>query len=133
MEVVISTNVKIEIANYAKALTKYPISRKRAHVKVDNLLSALFKLGNTSFTPPICIHKDLGQSFDGAGNYRNTNLRRYNYEDESGFQWAFSCNYDFDTNTIIIVKMMPANQVKEEKSNEKNPILEFMERLDLIK
>ena len=34
MEVVISTNVKIEIANYAKALTKYPISRKRAHVKV---------------------------------------------------------------------------------------------------
>ena len=133
MEVIISNSVLLSIEEYTDALTRYPISEERADIKVNNMISTLFKLGKSSFTPPICVHKDLGQSLDSKGNVGNTNLKRYNYEDESGFQWAFSCNYDFSTNRITIVKMMPANQVKEDKYNDKNPILEFMDRLDLIK
>ncbi len=133
MEVIFSTEVRYALENYRETLKNYPISLERAHHKYDDMVDSLIGLGTSIATPPLCLYKDLGQVFNVNGKPQNKNLKRYNYKDESGFQWAFACNYDYSTDTIIITKMMPANQVKEEKSNDKNPILEFMERLDLIK
>ena len=130
---IISNSVLETIEEYTNALTYYPISEERADAKVNNMLSSLYNLGKTLYAPPVCLFKDLGQDYDENNNIANPNLKRYDYSDESGFQWAFACLYNENKNRIIITKMMPANQVKEEKSNDKNPILEFMERLDLIK
>ena len=113
MVVIISVDVLDSISEYASALTHYPITTARAHKKVDLLIDALNSLGTSISTPPLCMNKDLMQTFDGKGNPLNKNLKRYNYQDESGFQWAFACLYDFENDTITILKMMAANHIKE--------------------
>jgi hypothetical protein len=124
MVVIISNNVLETIGEYAEALTKYPISTSRARQKVDRLISALYSLGSSIMTPPICMYKDLLQTFDKQGNPINKNLKRFNYKDKSNFQWAFACLYDDENDTIIILKMMPSTSVKESLDKLINVILE---------
>lgn len=133
MVVVISVDVQNAIDDYANALTKYPISTSRAHQKVDHLIESLQALGTAISTPSVCMNKDLLQSFDSNGKPMNKNLKRFNYKDESGFQWAFACLYDYDNDTITILKMMAASLVKECISELVHPILEFNDRLMAIR
>ena len=77
-------------------------------------------------------YKDLGQTINVSGQPVNRNLRQVNYKDESGFQWAFACHYNYENDTITIVKMMASNQIREEVENATRPILEFWERLKRI-
>lgn len=123
MVVIISVDVMDSINEYADALTYYPITTARAHKKVDALINALQLLGTSISTPPLCMNKDLMQTFDGNGNPLNKNLKRYNYQDESGFQWAFACLYDFDNDTITILKMMAARHIKESLQQSVNRII----------
>ena len=129
MVVIISNDVWSTIDEYADALTRYPISSSRAHEKVDNLIAALEDLGDSIASPPICMWKDLLQSFDNKGTPIDKNLKRFNYKDESEFQWAFACHYDYENNTITILKMMAASHVKECINPYLQRILEFNERL----
>lgn len=132
MEVIISTNVYDNIEEYLNALLSYPITRKRAWKKVDNMVNKLMQLGSSVFTPPICMYKDLLQTFDENGNTKDKNLRRYNYKDESGFQWAFACFYNNLNDTITILKMMPTSQIKEEILLQWKPVLDFNKRLSQV-
>jgi hypothetical protein len=70
--------------------------------------------------------------FTSEGKPIHKNLKRFNYKDESGFQWSFGCLYNYDNDTITIVKMMASNQIKEEIENTIRPILEFWERLKKV-
>lgn len=128
MDVIFSSSVLNEINDYASSLTMYPITTARITEKVDDMLSALCKLGYSIARPPICMYKDLGQIFDSKNNPLNRNLKRFNYKDESGFQWVFGCLYNDDRDKIIIVTMMAANHVKEGQQHGLFPILEFMSR-----
>ena len=132
MVVIISSNVFSKIYEYIEALTMYPISKSRAHQKIDKMLNYLINLGNSILTPQICLSKDLGQVFTSDGKPIHKNLKRFNYKDESGFQWSFGCLYNYDNDTITIVKMMASNQIKEEIENTIRPILEFWERLKKV-
>lgn len=67
MVVIFSNNVKNGLEVYRKSLGNYPISRERALKKFDNMVSALNNLGSAISTPPICMYKDLGQSFTSDG------------------------------------------------------------------
>lgn len=133
MVVIISNDVLNKINDYATALTMYPITAARITEKIDDMVSALNKLGVSIARPPICMFKDLGQVFDASGKPINQNLKRFNYKDKSGFQWAFGCLYDDETDKITVIKMLAANQVREAKQKKIFPILEFMRRLDAIK
>ena len=133
MEVIVSNNVKTALEEYRKSLKNYPISLERAHKKFANMISALQALGTAISTPSVCMNKDLLQSFDSNGNPMNKNLKRFNYKDERGFQWAFACLYDYDNDTITILKMMAAPLVKECISELVCPILEFHNRLRAIR
>ena len=128
-----SADVRNSISEYTNALTKYPITIERARQKIGNMKSALQALGTAISTPSVCMNKDLLQSFDSNGNPMNKNLKRFNYKDESGFQWAFACLYDYDNDTITILKMMAASLVKECISELVRPILEFNDRLMAIR
>lgn len=127
MVVIISSNVFSKIDEYIEALTMYLISKSRAHQKIDKMLNSLINLGNSILTPQICLSKDLGQVFTSDGKPIHKNLKRFNYKDESGFQWSFGCLYNY-----TIVKMMASNQIKEEIENTIRPILEFWERLKKV-
>ncbi len=133
MVVIISTDVLNIIDEYADALTQYPISVTRAHEKVDSMINALIELGTSVLTPPVCMYKDLLQTFDKRVNPLNKNLKRFNYKDKSEFQWAFACLYDYDNETITILKMMAASLVKEDINDTVKTILEFNKRLMAIK
>lgn len=130
MDVIFSNNVQSALEDYKESLKRYPISIERAINKFDNMLNALYGLGDNLSSPPICINKDLGQLFSLDGQPLNKNLKRLNYKDESGFQWAFACHYDYNNDVITIVKMMPSPQVKEDTFKLNNPILEFWNRLE---
>ena len=132
MVVIISSNVFSKIDEYIEALTMYPISKSRAHQKIDKMLNSLINLGNSILTPQICLSKDLGQVCTSDGQPIYKNLKRFNYKDESGFQWSFACLYNDNDNRITIVKMMPSNQICEEIECITHPILEFWERLNRI-
>ena len=114
MDVIFSNEVKIALELYRQSLSNYPISIERAIEKFDNMVNALNGLGESISTPAICNKKDLGQILSINGTPINRNLRRFNYKDESQFQWSFACHYDYDNDTITIVKMMASNQIKEE-------------------
>ena len=129
MVVVIRNNVQVSLIEYINSLKDYPISIERAIEKYDNMVDALLALGNSINTPPICTNKDLGQTFNAQGMPTNKNLRRFNYQDESGFQWAFACMYDYDNDIIAITKMMAAKHIKEDKSRCLFQILELIEKL----
>ena len=124
MVVIISNNVLKRIDEYADALTRYPISPERAKEKVALMKSAILGLGSSAMVPPICMYKDLLQTFDSQGNPINKNLKRFNYKDKSNFQWAFACLYDDENDTITILKMMPSTSVKESLDKLINVILE---------
>ena len=113
MVVIISNSVWDKIDEYARALTRYPITNKRAHEKVDHMIKFLMSLGNSVVSPPICMYKDLLQQFDSSGNPLNKNLKRVNYEDASKYQWAFACLFDEENDTITVLKMMSARNVRE--------------------
>jgi len=81
----------------------------RAKQKADNMVAAFIALGNQRLPLPICMNKDLLQVFDNAGNPIYKDLKRFNYKDESNFQWAFACLYDQENDTITILKMMPSS------------------------
>lgn len=132
MEVIISNNVLIRIDEYSEALTEYPISATRAHEKINNMLNVLYNLGNSVSTPPICMYKDLGQRFTTVGQAIYKNLKRFNYKDESGFQWAFACLFNKEADRITIVKMMPSNQIKEEGNKQVQLVIEFWKRMQQI-
>lgn len=129
MVVVFNKDVQASLKDYIDSLKDYPISIERAIEKYDNMVNALVALGNSLNTPPICTNKDLGQTFNNRGVLVNKNLRRFNYKDESGFQWAFACNYDYDNDTIKITKMMAAKHIKEDKSRCLFQILELIEKI----
>ena len=124
MVVIISNKVLDSIYDYAKSLTNYPICSSRARQKVDQLISALNALGSSISTPSVCMNKDLLQTFDRKGNPINKNLKRFNYKDESNFQWAFACLYDYENDTIIVLKMMSAIFIKETLADRINIIVE---------
>ena len=132
MVVIFSKQVIGKINEYIKALTSYPISQERMVEKVNNLQKYLLSLGDSVRTPTICKYKDLGQTINAFGQPLNTNLRQVNYKDESGFQWTFSCHYNYENDTITIVKMMASNQIREAVENATRSILEFWERLKKI-
>ena len=132
MVVIFSKQVIGKINEYIKALTSYPISQERMVEKVNNLQKYLLSLGDSVRTPTICKYKDLGQTINAFGQPLNTNLRQVNYKDESGFQWTFSCHYNYENDTITIVKMMASNQIREAVENTTRSILEFWERLKRI-
>ena len=113
MVVIISNSVWDKIDEYARALTRYPITNKRAHEKVDDMINFLMLLGDSVVSPPICMYKDLLQQFDSRGNPLNKNLKRVNYEDASKYQWAFACLFDEENDTITVLKMMSARNVRE--------------------
>ena len=94
MVVIISNSVWDKIDEYARALTRYPITNKRAYEKVDHMIKFLVSLGNSVVSPPICMYKDLLQQFDSSGNPIYKDLKRVNYEDASKYQWAFACLFD---------------------------------------
>lgn len=133
MVVIISNDVWDRIEVYANALTRYPITSKRAHEKVDDMINFLELLGNSVVSPPICMYKDLLQQFDSCGNPLNKNLKRVNYEDASKFQWAFACLYDDENDTITVLKMMAAINVRESTNKMLSMILEFNDRLMAIR
>ena len=130
--IIFSKEVIEKINEYITALTTYPISQNRMITKVDNLQNFLFSLGTSIKMPSICRYKDLGQVFTSDEKPIHKNLKRFNYKDESGFQWSFGCLYNYDNDTITIVKMMASNQIKEEIENTIRPILEFWERLKKV-
>lgn len=132
MVVIFSKQVIDKINEYIKALTAYPISQDRMIEKVNNLQKFLLSLGESVSTPVICKYKDLGQTMNTARQPLNKNLRQVNYKDESGFQWTFACHYNYENETITVVKMMASNQIREEVENATRPILEFWERLKRI-
>lgn len=95
------------------------------------MIAALRQLDSLPM-PQLCVHRDLGQRFGADGNPIFLKLRRFNYTDESGFQWAFSCLYDVDEKNVYIIMMMPSQLVKEAIENHIKPILEFWQRLNRI-
>lgn len=132
MEVVFSDNVIEMLESYKDSLKHYPISRKRALEKFDNMLLSLKSISRKSDTH-LCAHKDLGQSFRKDGSIIHTGLRRFNYKDKSGFQWAFACLCNEKSNRITIVKMMPASRViKEEFSQYRESLLGLWDRMERL-
>lgn len=130
--VIISNQVLDRIDDYAISLTYYPISIDRAIEKVEKLKNTLLSIDTFIKRLPLCTYKDLGQRYNVNKKPIFLNLRRFNYEDESGFQWAFACLCDTDTNNVYITKMMPSNQIKEAITQFTKPILEFWDRISKI-
>ena len=111
MGVFYSKQVKGGLKEYEKSLKTYPISKERAILKVRALKLALRNVGVNPNVNPICLQQDLGQTLLN-GRPINHNLRRYNYKDESGFQWAFS--YLITGANIMFIKMLPSRFVIKE-------------------
>ena len=131
MDVFITTDAKKSLKQYKQRLSKppYSLSNKRIRVKFNNMIDALLSLGKQDVHTKgtICMHKDLGQIFDAQGNALYKNLYRFNYEDESKFQWAFAYNVDKKINRITITKMIPSRNVKEQRKmsyNQKKALYE---------
>lgn len=122
MEVKFSNEVRQSLANYEESLKHYPIPMGRAKQKADNMVAALMALGNHLSPLSICMNKDLLQVFDNAGNPIYKDLKRFNYKDESNFQWAFACLYDQENDTITILKMMPSSFITKE-SRDSNKVV----------
>lgn len=127
MQVIISSIVQSNLDTYKNILlSSYRISEERAITKYDMMASALYSIGQNPNIYPICMYKDLGQVFNRRNKPIYTTLHRFNYKDESGFQWAFA--YVVTDSSVTITKMMPSNQVKE--STEQlihNPIQQILE------
>ena len=115
MVVYITRDVKQALNAYRKALRKYPISRDRMHEKYNNMVNVLLSLGNDQGGLRPCIHKKLGQRFSSTNEPILKNLYRFNFSDESKFQWSFGVVIDKLNDKITITKMIPASFVTENK------------------
>lgn len=131
MQVIIGSAVQNNLNAYKSVLlSNYSISEERAITKYDMMVRALFIIGQNPNIYPICMYKNLGQVFNRRKKPMNTSMHRFNYKDESGFQWAFA--FIVTDESVVITKMMPSNQVKE--STERliqesiQPILDLQER-----
>ena len=114
MEVIFSKDVERGLERYKNSLKKYPITEKRAHEKWAKMVNSLKSLGTAAYIPAVCTRTDLLQVLDDKENPVYKDLRQYNYEDESGFPWAFSCLYNEEEGTITIMKMKPGRFVAKE-------------------
>lgn len=127
MQVIIGSAVQNNLNAYKSVLlSNYSISEERAITKYDMMVRALYLIGQNPNIYPICMYKDLGQVFNRRKKPIYTTLHRFNYKDESGFQWAFA--YVVTDESVVITKMIPSNQVKE--STEQlihNPIQQILE------
>lgn len=115
MVVYITKDVKQALNAYRNVLRKYPISRDRIHKKYNNMVNALLALGNDQSGLRPCMHKKLGQRFSGTNKPILMSLYRFNYSDESKFQWSFGVVIDKLNNKITITKMIPSSFVTESK------------------
>lgn len=93
----------------------YSLSNKRIREKLDKMIDTLLTLGNQELSTKgtLCMDRDLGQDFNAYRQPIHKNLYRFNYVDESDFQWAFAYNVDKNNDKVIITKMMPSIYVKE--------------------
>lgn len=128
MELIYSEKVLNTIAQYADALTRYPISNDRIRAKVDNMFSALQSISTNPLMYPVCKYRVLGQSLDGAGNPKNPFLRQFVYKDESGKSWTFSYLINRPLQKVLVTNMMYSAFVVRE-SPEIRKILSLMERM----
>lgn len=126
MVVYITNDVKKSLNDYKRALRHYPISRQRAHEKYNHMVDALLTLGKHQVGCSPCVHRKLGQIFDSMGNPVFKNLYRFNYADESKFQWAFALIIDKPKGTITITKMIPSRFVTESKKSVSDIITEVI-------
>ena len=117
MVVYITNDVRNSLNDYRRALRHYPISRQRAHEKYNNMVDALLALGKHQVGCSPCVHRKLGQIFDSMGHPVLKNLYRFNYTDESKFQWAFALIIDNLKDAITITKMKPSRFVTERKKS----------------
>ena len=130
MDVIYSKEVIRGLYEYLDTLSNsYPISKKRAVEKLLKMNSALLSIGENPNAYPICVHKDLGQRLNKNGEPKDKCLHRFNYQDESGFQWAFAYRVAENKGKVFVTKMMPASLVKEDKSSALQGILNLMERV----
>ena len=120
MTVIISNDVLKSLSDYKKSLINYPISRQRALEKYNKMVDSLQNLGNYHSQCRPCVHKKLGQEFDSDGIPLFKDLYRFNYKDESNFQWAFAIIIDEQNDTITITKMMPSIFVTEKCTTPNN-------------
>lgn len=129
MEVIFSSPVIKQFADYAAALSQYSISEDRLQQKIQNMRVALLKIGNAPFINPVCKFSDLGQSLDRNRNPKNPYLRQFVYKDEANKPWSFSYLVDERNDRVYITAMKySAFVVKEDKDIQK--ILSLMERID---
>ena len=68
------------------------------------------------------MYKNLFQQFESSGNPIYKDLKRVNYEDASKYQWAFACLFDEENDTITVLKMMSARNVRESANKPLNII-----------
>lgn len=115
MVVYITKDVKQALNTYRNTLRKYPISRDRIHEKYNNMVNALLALGKDQSGLRPCMHKKLGQRFSSTNKPILMSLYRFNYSDESKFQWSFGVVIDKLNNKITITKMIPSSFVTESK------------------
>ena len=117
MAILISVNVIDGIRQYADSLTAYPISARRAHEKVDMMISDIIHNGNRPFLNPICKYKNLGQVFTLVRTPMISNLRSFVHKDEAKRPWTFSYfiveDEDGEAKDEIIYKMMYSSFIKE--------------------
>lgn len=131
MEVIYSKQVLSSIEQYTDALANYPISNDRIRQKVDGMFDALQSITSNPLANPICRYKDLGQSFDAAGNPKNQYLRQFVYKDESNRPWSFAYLIAQHQQRIYITSMMYSAFVVRE-SPEVREILSLMERMNCL-
>lgn len=131
MEVIFSSPVIRQLADYAKALSQYDISESRLQEKIQNMRTALLKIGNSPFINPICKFSDLGQSLDRNRNPRNKYLRQFIYGDEANRPWTFAYLIDEKNSRVYITAMKySAFIVKEDKGiQEMLSLIDRMENL----
>jgi hypothetical protein len=79
------------------------------------MVNALLSLGNNQSELRPCMHKKLGQRFSSTNEPILKSLYRFNYSDESKFQWSFAVIVDKENDRITVTKMMPASCVAESK------------------
>ena len=128
MEVISSKQVLASIAQYANALTNYPISNDRIREKVGDMFDALQSIGSQPFAYPICQYQALGQSFF-RGNPRNPYLRQFVYKDKADKPWTFAYIVDERQQRIYITSMAYSAFIVKE-SPEVKKILSLMERME---
>ena len=121
MAAVYDVQVKNQLCDYEKSLSKYPIRASRRKVKVSSLRTFLQQLSKNVLSYPICDKKKLGQVFSPTDEPLDKNLRQTNYQDESGTQWSISF-FQVSKNTVKIYRLYQTSYVSETISRNKTII-----------